>query len=275
LIAQFTASVVESGAKGSDSPLPVFIVGMPRSGTTLVEQILASHPQVYGGGELRDLKEMVSQVWNSSGNSLSPGQTPLVPEPPAIRCLADGYLRQRLALSRGALRTTDKMPTNFYYLGLIALMFPNARILHCRRDPLDVCLSCYFTNFRDPPLYASDLEDLGFYYGHYQRLMEHWRKVLPHSILDVQYEELIENQEAVSRRMVEFCGLSWDDRCLEYYKSDRPVQTCSVWQVRQPIYSTSVGRWKHYAQHLDPLVQALELAGIRFAECGNDRDVSL
>jgi len=260
LIAQFTRPLLETASGcGNPSPMPVFIVGMPRSGTSLVEQILASHPRVFGCGELRDLKEMAAQLWHSPQATLRTVAGSLVPDAGAIASAADEYLRRRQAACNGATRTTDKMPTNFYYLGLAALMFPNARVIHCRRDPLDVCLSCYFTNFREPPAYAADLEDLGFYYREYERLMAHWRTAIPLPILDVQYEELVGNQESVSRQIVDFCGLSWDNRCLEYHKASRPVQTCSVWQVRQPVYQNAVGRWKRYARHLDPLVRALGL----------------
>lgn len=260
LVAQFSRDVFAAASTGgSDSQLPVFIVGMPRSGTSLVEQILASHPRVFGGGELSDMKQMAAQLWHMPNSALHCSGGRLVPDPAAVAQMADQYLRRRLASCGGASRVTDKMPTNFYYLGLIALMYPRCRVIHCRRDPLDVCLSCYFTNFRDPPAYAFDLEDLGFYYRQYERLMAHWRSVLPLPMLDVQYEDLVRNQEAVSRRMIDFCGLSWDDRCLEFHKTTRPVQTCSVWQVRQPIYDSAIGRWKHYAKHLDPLIRALGL----------------
>ncbi len=242
---------------GNPSQLPIFIVGMPRSGTTLVEQILASHPQVYGCGELADTDTMANELW---GNRLS---GPVVPPPPPglepnrLAQLAEAYLQRRRAVCGNALRFTTKMPTNFFHLGLIALLFPKARVIHCRRDPLDTCLSCFFTDFRKAPPYHYRLEDLGLYYRLYMRLMEHWRAVLPLPMLEVQYEDLVGRPEELSRQMIDFCGLPWDDRCLRYYETRRPVQTLSVWQVRQPIYSTSINRWKHYIQHLDPLLRAL------------------
>ncbi len=149
------------------------------------------------------------------------------------------------------------MPTNFFNLGLIALMFPNARVIHCRRDPLDVCLSIYFHQFARGLIYAYDLTVLAVYYRQYKRLMEHWHAVLPLEIHEVQYEKLIADQEVVSRRLIDYCGLPWDEGCLEYYKNDRPVQTMSNWQVRQPIYTDSIQRWKRYEKHLDELKQAL------------------
>ncbi len=245
------------GDSGNPSQLPIFIVGMPRSGTTLVEQIVASHPQVYGCGELADTDVMANELW---GNRLS---GPVVPSPPPglepqrLAQLAEAYLQRRRAVCGNALRVTSKMPTNFFHLGLIALLFPKARVIHCRRDPLDTCLSCYFSDFKKAAPYHYRLEDVGFYYRLYLRLMDHWRAVLPLAMLEVQYEDLVGRTEELSRRMIDFCGLAWDDRCLRYYESRRPVQTSSVWQVRQPIYSTSIHRWKHYVQHLEPLLRAL------------------
>jgi hypothetical protein len=184
----------------------------------------------------------------------------LSPFPPRAELaeLAEAYLARRSAVCGSARRVTDKMPTNFFYLGMIALLLPKARIIHCRRDPLDTCLSCYFTNFRNRPAHACDLEDLGIYYRHYQRLMEHWQGVLPLEILEVRYEDLVEDLPAQTRRLLDFCGLPWDERCLRYYENQRPVQTSSVWQVRQPIYTTSIGRWRHYEKYLQPLLDALE-----------------
>jgi hypothetical protein len=151
----------------------------------------------------------------------------------------------------------DKMPTNFWHLGLIALLLPKARVIHCRRDPLDVCLSCYFQNFRGRLPFAYDLHDLGVYYRLYERLMDQWRRVLPLEMFEVDYEELLSNQELVSRDLVEFCGLAWDPACLEFHKSRRVVRTASNWQVRQPLFTSSLRRWKNYEQHLAPLKEAL------------------
>jgi tetratricopeptide (TPR) repeat protein len=242
---------------GNPSQLPVFIVGMPRSGTTLVEQIIASHPQVYGCGELADMNNMASELF---GEQLLQADAPSSPpglEPKRLALLAEAYLQRRRVVCGNALRATGKMPTNFFYLGLAALLFPRARVIHCRRDPLDTCLSCYFTDFKKSPPYHYRLEDLGYYYRLYTRMMDHWRTVLPLPMLEVQYEDLVGRPEEFSRRMIDFCGLAWDDHCLRYYESRRPVQTSSVWQVRQPIYTTSIDRWKHYIQHLEPLLRAL------------------
>jgi tetratricopeptide (TPR) repeat protein len=245
------------GDSGNPSQLPIFIVGMPRSGTTLVEQIIASHPQVYGFGELVETETMANELW---GDRLA---EPVAPPPPSrlephwLAKMAEAYLQRRRAVSGNASRITSKMPTNFFYLGLIALLFPKARVIHCRRDPRDTCLSCFFTDFKQSPPYHYRFADLCFYYRLYLRMMDHWRAVLPLSTLEVQYEELVENPEELSRRMIDFCGLEWDDRCLRYYENRRPVQTLSVWQVRQPIYTTSVDRWKHYLPHIQPLLRDL------------------
>ncbi len=245
------------GDSGNPSQLPIFIVGMPRSGTTLVEQIVASHPQVYGFGELPDMSIMANDLW---GDRLSQAVVPPPPpglEPNRLAQLAEACLQRRRAVCGNALRGTGKMPTNFFYLGLAALLFPKARVIHCRRDPLDTCLSCYFTDFKKSPPYHYRLEDLGFYYRLYSRMMDHWRAVLPLAMLEVRYEDLVSRPEDLSRQMIDFCGLAWDDRCLRHYENRRPVQTSSVWQVRQPIYTTSIDRWRHYIQHLEPLLRAL------------------
>ena len=160
-------------------------------------------------------------------------------------------------VSADAERVTDKVPFNFKDLGLIAALFPNAVLIHCRRDPLDTLLSCYFQNFRRNVNFAFRLEDLAAYYRGYRRLMDHWRKVLPVPMLEMDYEDLVENQETMSRRLIAHCGLEWDDACLQFHKTEREVRTASVWQVRQPIYKRAKRRWKHYEAFLGPLREAL------------------
>ena len=231
---------------GNESTRPVFVVGMMRSGTTLVEQILASHPQVHGHGEL----EGIRWIAQSLGGQALDDET--------IRRLAAEYL---VGLERDAgnsIRSIDKMPHNFRFLGLITLLFPRAKLIHCIRDPRDTCLSCYFHDFGIRNTFTRDLEELGRFYSTYRRLMAHWHAVLPVPILDVPYEELVVNQELWTRKLVDFVGLPWDARCLDYHKVDRPVVTSSFWQVRQPIYSSSIGRWRHYEKHLAPLLKMLE-----------------
>ncbi|MHB8256706.1 MAG: sulfotransferase family protein [Acidiferrobacterales bacterium] len=171
--------------------------------------------------------------------------------------IAQKYLDRLGGLAHNVVRVTDKMPHNFMALGLIDLLFPGARVIHCVRDPVDTCLSIYFQHFNDTHVYARDLSSLGQYYRQYQRLMAHWKTVLRIPLMDIQYEELVENQEDLSRRMIEFCELKWDDRCLRFHESVRFVTTPSYDQVRRPIYRKSVARWKNYEQFIEPLLSAL------------------
>ena len=253
LIAAFEPEIFND-AGGSESETPVFIVGMPRSGTTLIEQILASHRQVAGAGELMFLGEAAGWLRQEAGYPA---------RKPSQRQLSDIAATglKRLKKSDGeAMRICDKMPSNFMQVGLIALLYPRARIIHCRRDPVDTCLSCYFQNFvgTSQP-YSYDLADLGPFYRQYLRIMEHWRQVLPAGarLLEVDYEKLVAGQESESRRMIDFLGLGWDDACLDFHKTARTVTTASHAQVRQPVYSSSVGRWKRYRARLEPLLAAL------------------
>ncbi|MCH7539691.1 MAG: tetratricopeptide repeat protein [Proteobacteria bacterium] len=260
LIATFGHAFFEQKrAVGSDSELPVFIVGMARSGTTLVEQIIASHGQAFGAGERDDIDRIVKALPAALGTDTPyPGCAALIDRDSAHRLVKD-YLARLRGLSAKALRITDKMPNNFLRLGMIALLLPKARIIHCRRDPLDTCLSCYFQNFTRPISYAHDLESLGLYHRQYERLMDHWRGVLKVPMIELWYEDLVADQEGVTRRIVDFLGLEWNDACLAFHKHDRPIDTASFWQARQPVYRSSVGRWRHYEKYLDPLKQALAL----------------
>jgi tetratricopeptide (TPR) repeat protein len=238
-------------AHANTSARPVFIVGMPRSGTTLAEQILASHPAVFGAGEL--------SFWKSASASYE-SSVPEAQHSAALSgALAKDYLRLLQRLSPDALRVVDKMPANFLHLGLIHGALPHARIIHLRRNPVDTCLSIYCQHFRAVHSYANDLEDLVHYYGEYRRLMQHWHAILPaDAILDVPYEGLVEEQEAWSRRMLEFIDLPWDARCLDFHQTERVVITASNWQVRQRISRSSVGRWRNYEQFVGPLLRLLE-----------------
>ncbi len=243
---------------GSESRRPVFIVGMPRSGTTLVEQILASHPEIAGGGELPALPELINGLPRRIHSSRQYPEAVRDMTRKSARALAGDYLAALDAVDPDSARVTDKLPQNFLGLGHIALVLPQAAIIHCRRNPLDTCLSCFFTNFIHDLSFTHRLEDLGAYYRGYRRLMDHWRKVLPVPMLEVDYEELVENPEDVSRRLVAHCGLEWDGRCLQFHETERAVGTASVWQVRQPIYASSLARWRNYEPYLKPLLEALK-----------------
>jgi len=235
------------------SSRPVCIVGMPRSGTTLAEQILATHPAVFGAGEMPFWSAASAMHASSALDEDAYGSL--------VRKLADDYLRLLEDLSPNALRVVDKMPENFMHLGLIRTAFPNARIIHMRRDPLDTCLSIYFQNFQTAHSYANDLEDLAHYYGEYLRLMRHWRQILGEgAILEVPYEGLVEDQERWSRRMLEFLDLPWDPACLDFHRTRRPISTFSKWQARQSISKSSVGRWRNYEKFAGPLFGLRDLA---------------
>jgi tetratricopeptide (TPR) repeat protein len=241
---------------GVDTDLPVFIIGMPRSGSTLVEQILASHPQVFGAGELGAIPRLITNLAADAHAALY--VAPVLPDQAAAGELAAAYLKRLTALAKGAARLTIKTLENFLHLGVIATIFPRARIIHCQRDPLDVCLSCYFQHFNDELVFTWALEDIGAYFRLYQKLMSHWARVLPLPIHEVRYEELVQRQEAVSRNMVAFCGLDWDERCLAFFDLRRVVRTASSVQVRKPMSSRALGRWQNYRDHLGPLFRELE-----------------
>jgi tetratricopeptide (TPR) repeat protein len=242
---------------GSPSDMPIFVLGLPRSGTTLIEQILASHPLVHGAGELRAVQRLVDGL----------GDYPAVAArlaPADLARLGETYLAQIRPLAAGRSHMVDKMPANFLQAGLIHLMLPNARIIHCRRDPVDTCLSCYTKLFSGEQMFAYDLRELGLFHRAYQTLMAHWRAVLPENrFIKVDYEAVVDDLEGEARRLVAFLGLAWDESCLDFHKTDRPVRTASVNQVRQPIYRSSAGRWKAHAAHLEPLLSALGIDGAR------------
>ncbi len=240
-------------AAGNITELPVFIVGMPRSGTSLVEQICASHSAILGRGELKTIGELIPKHLPDYPYCLSTVQPELI----------DKITREYLEVLQkkqpvGGRRITDKMPTNFIELGLIRLLFPRAAIIHCRRDPLDTCLSNFCQNFEEGNEFSFDLKGLGFYYRKYKKLMEFWQETLTGPMLEMEYEKLVKNPEYESKRLINFLGLPWEENCLSFFKTKRAVHTSSDWQVRQPIYNSSVGRWRNYADHLSPLRQALE-----------------
>lgn len=263
LEAAFTAGAIgRLSGLGNPSEIPVFIIGMPRSGTTLLEQMLASHPLVYGAGELNEFSEAVQQTLTRTG--AGPWRPQTLAALPADAWSRTGldYVAAVARLSPDAVRITDKMPANFLLAGPIHLALPHARIIHMQRDAVDTCLSCFSQLFTNDQPWSYDLAELGRYYRAYERLMAHWRRVLPPGrMLEVRYEELVSDFETQSRRVVEHCGLAWDDACLEFHKTQRPVKTASAAQVRRPLYTSSVARARsrEYADLLSRLYEALEM----------------
>ena len=239
---------------GTDSQMPIFIVGMPRSGTTLAEQIFASHPRVHAGGELDWLVNLAA---STAGKSQFRCQILGTLSLNHIEELSAAYMNRLQALNPSVDRITDKMPLNFLYLGLIAMLFPNARVIHCRRDPLDTCLSCYMTDFVAGHEFTTNLTWLGHFYRQYERMMAHWRDVLDLSVLDVDYERLVNDPQTQIRRMLDFAGLPWDPQCLLFHENARFAATASHQQVRSALYASSVGRAKNYINYLGPLRAAM------------------
>jgi tetratricopeptide (TPR) repeat protein len=235
---------------GVSDETPIFILGMPRSGTTLVEQIIASHPQVFGAGELGYMGQLARALCPKG--SIFPDISSALDGEDFSKLGAE-YLEKLREHSTDAIYITDKMPHNFLYIGVIVTALPNARIIHCNRDPLDTCLSIYKNYFADAHKYAYDLVELGEYYLLYSDLMQHWQENLPGVIYDIDYEKLISDQEDQTRKLLEQCGLPWDDSCLKFHKTERSVQTASSSQVRQPIYSRSVRLSERYGARLEEL----------------------
>ncbi len=247
------------GKVGSESQLPVFIVGLPRSGTTLVEQILCSHAQVHGAGELQAIPAISLSIAQHLSHAGPPPECMSHIDKKMVEEHAAQYFQELAFHCPPAERITDKQPGNFVKIGLIKTLFPNAHIIHCQRSPLDNCISLFFHCFMALKC-SFDLPELGQYYLQYQRLMSHWHKLFPDEIFNVQYEELVMNQETVSKQLVDFIGLEWDEKCMDFHTNKRPVMSPSNFQVRQPMYKTSIDRWKHYEKHLQPLIEVLQQA---------------
>lgn len=241
---------------GNSSSVPIFILGMPRSGTTLVEQIVSSHPEVYGAGELPDLLAVATNGADTPWLSF-PFEMPTLSDASLV-AMGDAYLSRVRQLAPEAKHITDKMPSNFMAIGLIHLLFPNAKIIHVQRNAVDTCLSCFTNVFKGGLDFTYDLAELGHYYTEYVRLMEHWHDVLPDgALIDVKYEDVVADPEGQARRLLQHCELAWDERCLSFYENSRSVRTASIVQVRSPIYTSSIEKWRRYEAYLTPLLDAL------------------
>jgi tetratricopeptide (TPR) repeat protein len=260
IIAAFSGDFLSSRAGvGLPDPAPIFILGLPRSGSTLLEQILASHSQVEGTSELPYVSRVASSLNRNRADGINYPEAVHELKDANFRALGEDYLAYASVHRRvGTPRFIDKMPNNFPLVGLLALILPEAKIIDARRHPLDACFSCYRQLFAKGQNFTYDLNEIGEYYLQYQRLMDHWAAVLPGRVLTVQYEEVVADFENQVRRLLEFCGLPWEDACLRFYESERPIRTPSAEQVRQPIYDRSVGHWRNFAQYLDELVTVIE-----------------
>jgi len=259
LISTFSPAFFEQAptAKTRDGR-PVFIVGMPRSGTSLTEQILCAHSQIFGAGELSLLDQLISQVANDFNIKKKFPESFERLNQDIVNTISEGYLSHLSELSSNAKRITDKMPFNYYFLGVIQIMFPDAHIIHCKRNPMDTCMSIYFQGFSEKHAYASNLYNIGENYLQYERLMEHWKQVITLPVYELNYEDLVSNQGETIRDLLEFCGLEWEEDCLNFYQLKRAVNTPSYDQVSKPLYTHSINRWKNYEAHLTDLKNALE-----------------
>jgi len=244
---------------GNPDASPIFILGLPRSGSTLLEQILATHPDVEGTSELPYIGRIAASLNRNRADGINYPEAMSELAPANLAALGTDYLAMaRMHRRSGAPRFIDKMPNNFPNVGLIAAILPHAKVIDARRHPLDACLSCYRQLFAKGQNFTYDLTEIGEYYLQYQRLMDHWTRALPGRVLTVQYEEVVADLEAQVRRMLDFCGLPFDRACLRFHESDRPVRTPSAEQVRQPIYDRSVGHWRRYERHLGELLDVIE-----------------
>ncbi len=245
---------------GSASQLPVFILGLPRSGTTLVEQILASHPEVHGAGELGAIPAVHVSIALQLKNANPPPDCMTLIDREMAEEYSARYLQELSLYGPNAVRITDKLPGNFLRIGLIKTLLPEARIIHCQRNALDTCVSLFFHYFVGLKC-SFELTELGQYYLDYQRLMSHWESLFPGQIFTVQYEKLVTDQETISKQLIDYLGLEWDEKCLDFHNNERVVMTSSNIQVRQPMYKNSINRWKPYEKHLQPLIEVLQQAG--------------
>jgi len=254
----FTPELIEKLKPYADhSAKPIFVLGSPRSGTTLTEQIIASHPDVFGAGELPDFSKALSSLPNVQSQEVFPK---VIAELSAEQLVHIGkeYIKRITEHSPNSPRVTDKMPSNYFYLGLIHALLPNAKIVHVNRNPLDTCISCFSRIFAHNQYQSYNLSELGAYYREYIKLMDYWRKILPKgAFYDITYEELVNDPEGQAKALIAFCGLEWDEECLNFHRNKRSVRTASVTQVRKPIYKSSMEKWRRYSGKLDPLIEAL------------------
>jgi tetratricopeptide (TPR) repeat protein len=258
IIDVFTADALrERAAIGSSSSLPVMVVGMPRSGTTLAEQMIAAHSQAGGAGELSRIGLFAKRLHfaRQQMSKFLPALDALGAK--GLREIGDNYANLLRFHAPKAQRVVDKMPQNFQYLGFAALICPNVRIVHCSRNPVDTCWSCFQNLMNDSHAFSGDLTQLGLYYRQYQRLMDHWKAVLPVPIYELSYERLTADFENEARKVIEFIGLPWDEACLKFHEGGRTVRTFSSHQVRRPVYKSAVERWRNYEKELQPLLSAL------------------
>lgn len=244
----------------SDERTPIFIIGMPRSGTSLTEQILASHSRVFGAGELMAIPAMAQHNFAGVYGKKFPHYLPDM-KPDHIAHARDYYLQQLRAYHATAPHVTDKLPNNYRYVGLIQILFPNSPIIHCTRDPVDVCWSLYRLHFDERHPYSYDLRELGQVYNMYREMMAHWHKVLPGRIYDISYEALVDDLEGEARKLLDYCGLAWESSVLDYQKTERNINTASSAQARKPLYKTSMKSWEPIADKLAPLIEMLREGG--------------
>jgi hypothetical protein len=250
--------VARHAGRGHPDRAPIFVVGLPRSGSTLIEQILSTHSEVDATHELPEVGRLIQGINRDRKDRTTYPEAVLDFDDETWAALGRSYIEQTRQYRRDAPRFIDKNPNNFASIGLLSLALPNARFINTRRHPLDTCLSCYKQLFARGQPFTYDLVELGEYYLQYDRMMAHWHAALPGRVLDVQYESVVADQEGETRRLLEFCGLPWEHACLRYYETERAIRTASSEQVRRPIYTDSVGLWQHYRQELAELIDILE-----------------
>lgn len=257
----FTDEWAAKDHKGAGDPSPIFVVGQPRTGTTLIERIITSHSDVESAGELQQFRLSLRRLAGTGGGNRPQADDAGVWASINPKALGEEYLRATKPMRSGAPRFVDKLPGNYQYLPLILAALPNARIVHLTRDPLDACFACYKQLFADAYLHSYDQGEMARHYLRYRRLMDHWRRIYPDRFLDISYEETVSDLETSARRLIKFLGLEWQEQCLRFHELESAVATASAVQVREKPHTRSVGRWRRYASQLDPMFRALKSAG--------------